>query len=159
MNSSGIRNNPKSDLAGNVHKIKFYHYTIVSIGGLLISVAFFHLTHSLMDMPAFYANWVGDIVALCFVFICSWVFVFDHFKHKFNTKFMFNLVSKLAVIYLLSATLSVISNFLETSSTFQEFDTVRRDLLLTTAKIALAPASLLVNYLLTFIIIEKLNKG
>jgi hypothetical protein len=68
-------------------------------------------------------------------------------------------VSKLVVIYLLSATLSVISTFLETSSMFQEFNTVQRDLLLTVAKIALAPASLLVNYLITFIIIEKLDKG
>ena len=146
-------------ISGKSHKIKFYYYAIISIGGLFISVVFFYLAHSLMDMPAFYANWVGDIIALSFVFLCSWIFIFDHSKQQINIKFALNLLAKLLVIYILSTTLSIISRYLDFSPLFQEFNTAQRDVFLALAKVVLAPASLLANYLITFIILEKLYKG
>ena len=71
-------------------------------------------------------------------------------------KFVLNLLAKMLVIYLLSITLSVISKCFNNSSLLQGFNPSQRDLLLTLVKLLLAPASLLTNYLITFIIIEKI---
>ena len=94
-----------------------------------------------------------------FVFLCSWMFIFDHSKKKLSIKFIFNLIAKLLVIYLISSTLYIISNFVSSSTFFLEFNAFQRDFFLTFAKVILAPLSLLTNYVLTFIIIEKLFKG
>lgn len=154
-----ILNNARSLTCKSSHKIKFYYYAFISIGGLLISVVIFYLAISLMNIPVFYANLIGDIVALTFVFLCSWMFIFDHSRKKISIKFIFNLVAKLLVIYLLSSTLYIVSNYVDSSTFFWEFTVLQRDFFLTSAKVFLAPLSLLANYLLTFVIIEKLYKG
>jgi len=140
------------------HRIKFYYYAIISIVGLLISVITFYLAQSSMNISVFYANWIGDLIALIFVFFCSWLFIFDHSKQKISIKFIFNLVGKLLVIYLISTTLYVISNLLDSSILAKDLDGVQRVFIITCTKVLLAPVSLLANYFLTFIIIEKLYK-
>jgi putative flippase GtrA len=154
-----ILNNSRFPSREKSHKIKFYYYAFISVGGLLISSVIFYLSISLMNITVFYANWIGDIVALSFVFLCSWMFIFDHSKKKLSIKFIFNLIAKLLVIYLISSTLYIISNYVSSSTFFWEFSALQRDFFLTFAKVILAPLSLLTNYVLTFIIIEKLFKG
>ena len=138
------------------HKVKFFRYAAFSVVGLLISTVVFHVNHSLMNIPVFYSNLIGDLIAIGFVFICSWIIIFDHSKQRLGMKFVLNLLAKMLVIYLLSITLSVISNCFNNSSLLQGFSASRRDLLLTLVKFLLAPVSLLTNYLITFILIEKL---
>jgi putative flippase GtrA len=154
-----ILNNTRSLSMERSHKIKFYYYAFISAGGLLISAVIFYLAISIMNISVFYANWIGDIVALSFVFFCSWMFIFDHSKKKLSVKFIFNLVAKLLVIYLLSSVLYIISNYVDSSTFFLKFNALQRDFFLTFVKVSLAPISLLTNYLLTFIIIEKPFKG
>ena len=141
------------------NKIKFYYYTFISIGGLSISAVIFYLAITLMNISVFYANWIGDFIALTFVFLCSWIFIFEHSKKKLSIKFIFHLVAKLLVIYLLSSTLYILSKYVDSSAFFWEFTALQRDFFLTFSKILLAPLSLLANYLITFFIIEKLYKG
>lgn len=138
------------------HKVKFFRYAAFSVVGLLISTVVFHVNHSLMNIPVFYSNLIGDLVAIGFVFLCSWMIIFDHSKQELGMKFVLNLIAKMLVIYLLSITLSVISKCFNNSSLLQGFSPSQRDLLLTLVKLLLAPASLLTNYLITFIIIEKI---
>ena len=70
-----ILNNSRSVPRERSHKIKFYSYAFISVGGLLISSVIFYLSISLLNIPVFYANWIGDIIALSFVFLCSWITV------------------------------------------------------------------------------------
>ena len=140
------------------HRAKFFYYALTSGFGLLISSMIFYFCLSIVNISVFYSNWIGDLVALLFVFLCSWFFIFDHSKKKISIKFVFNLIAKLMVIYLLSITLHTISTFIDVSSFFREFNASQRDLILTFAKTLLAPVSLLANYFFTSIIIEKLYK-
>jgi len=142
----------------NSHRAKFFYYALISVFGLLISSTIFYFCLSIVNITVFYSNWIGDLVALLFVFVCSWFFIFDHSKKKFSIKLIFNLIAKLMVIYLISIMLYTISTYLDISSIFQEFNASQRDFILTFVKILLAPVSLLANYFFTFIIIEKLYK-
>lgn len=134
--------------------MKFLKYSAISLLGLVVASIIFYLLHSFLDINAYYSNLIGDGIALFMVFLYSWYFIFDHSRKGFKRKLIFNTISKILVIYLLSILLwTYEENFLDNS--FLYFDgRISNDLLITIVKVCLAPLSLILNYLATYFIVE-----
>ena len=135
--------------------MKFFKYSLISFISLLIATFLFYFCKAYLNTNAYYSNLIGDGIALMIVFIYSWHFIFEHKKKYFKRKLIFNTISKIIVIYLLSLTLFFVEKELLLGTYFFFNKIFSKELILSFVKICLAPLSLILNYLSSYFIVEK----
>ena len=118
--------------------MKFFKYSLISFISLLIATFLFYFCKAYLNTNAYYSNLIGDGIALMIVFVYSWHFIFEHKKKYFKRKLIFNTISKIIVIYLLSLTLFFVEKELLLGTYFFFNKIFSKELILSFVKICLA---------------------
>ena len=137
------------------HKIKFLKYSIISGFGLLLSVIIFFTCQNIFELKAFSSNIIGDFIALVFVYIFSWYYIFDHQRINFKRKLIIQTLAKILVINIISFVLLILEAHILPNLQLIFNQSIAQDLILTIIKLIISPFSLLANYIITYGIIEK----
>ena len=139
--------------------MKFFKYSFISLIGLISATVIFYTLKITINLNAYYSNIIGDGFALVLVYLFSWHFIFEHSKKKFKRKFIFNLISKILVIYFLSLLLWIFEIKLLYPTFFLLNEKISLEIIISVVKICLAPLSLIMNYFATYLIVEYHSKN
>lgn len=129
---------------------KLTWFVLTSGLGWTISTATLWSLVRFANAEPFWANWVGDFIAVTYVYLLSTHKIFQHDGKYLKTKFTVWLTYQFVIINLISIATSLITNLLVSNLILTDHSVAA-----VLSKAAVTPASLVINFFFAYFLLER----